>query len=229
MAIAFVAAADGDNVADSNFLNIAVPAGNIDGHVMVLAASQRGNFTAISWPAQAGWTLIREDDEATHFSQAFYYRVASSEPASYNFSLATNGKCSGGILTFSGVNTSSPVDAHGSSVFTADTTSGVAPSISPVGSDDMLICAFCTEYQDDNVWTPPGSMVERVERKSHTGTSNSGTTIEICTELLAASGPTGTRTATSTISTHIIAQSLALKSASAISVKRLLGIQGVGR
>jgi len=227
MPITFIAAAGGDNSVSTSVLPISVPSGTANGDVMLLGISQRGNFSALNFPAQTGWTLIREDDEVTHFSQGLWYRVASSEPASYNFDAsATPGRAAGSIMTFRGVDTASPIDAHGGQATSVANVNCVAPSISPVGSSDMLAGFFCTEFQGAT-FTPPTGMTEAYDGSSGAGTSNSGCSIEATYQILSASGATGTRTAVCSDSRDNCGQLVALKDA-ASNVLRLLASLGVG-
>src|SRR5205823_10712649 len=66
--------------------------------------------TTITPPA--GWNLVLRQDSASAISTATYVKVAgSSEPATYTWSFGTAGEASGGIGSYIGVNTTTPVDA----------------------------------------------------------------------------------------------------------------------
>lgn len=70
-------------------------------------------------------------------------------------------------------------------------TSATAPSVSPTGTDDLLLCAWFTANNVVN-FTAPGSMTNLLEEET-AGFVTLGTAREV----LAAAGATGTRVATS--------------------------------
>lgn len=79
----------------------------------------------------------------------------------------------------------------------AGTTTGTgntagAPSVSPSGADDLLICAWLTANNVVN-FTAPGGMTDLLEEEAA-----GFVTLATAREVLAASGATGTRTATCT-------------------------------
>src|SRR5260221_1050271 len=60
----------------------------------------------------AGWNQVLRQDSGSAISTATYEKVAgTSEPASYTWSFGTAGEASGGIASYIGVNTTTPVDA----------------------------------------------------------------------------------------------------------------------
>lgn len=73
-------------------------------------------------------------------------------------------------------------------------TSAAAPSVSPAGSDDLLICSWLPANNVVN-FTAPGGMTNLLEEEA-AGFVTLGTAREV----LAASGATGTRTATASVS-----------------------------
>jgi prepilin-type N-terminal cleavage/methylation domain-containing protein len=90
-------------------LTINRPAGVTAGNVMI-AVFVIGAKPGVKVPT--GWTLIRDTQNKANFEQATYRKVAgSSEPASYTFQpKAGSPKMRGGIVAYSGVDTTTPVD-----------------------------------------------------------------------------------------------------------------------
>lgn len=224
MAITFVAATSGDNLAGAtSTMIISVPAGVVNGDIMLVGMTIRDNNP--TWAAQAGWTSLRIDNEGTQSAQAIYYRIASSEPASYTFNLPSSGKASGGIMAFRGVNTSSPIDVSGGQGNTGANVNCDAPSVSTTGANDMLVGFFGTTFEGAT-FTPPTGMTEAFDHPSGAGFNNSGCSTEGAYQLLSSSGATGTRTAVSDQSRPSIGQLVALLSGAGTG--RLLASTGVG-
>ena len=95
----------------ANSLVLPVPAGVATNDVLI-AFVDVNTAPAITPPA--GWTLIRSDTalgSGNAIIQSAYYHVAgASEPASYTWTLASSHAASGGMLAYSGVSTSNPID-----------------------------------------------------------------------------------------------------------------------
>jgi hypothetical protein len=200
--ISFVAASSGANPTATS-LTLPVPAGIAAGHVMVAALDVRGGPTIT---APAGWTLVRLDINGTVVRQAVYYRVASSEPASYTWTFSSSQAAAGGIAAFAGVDTATPIAAHGGQV-NPSSTSITAPSIT-AGAGSMLLGIFGTGPA--TAITPPAGMTERWEAKSTLGTYKA--TSEAATELWGG-GATGVRVATAANAGANVGQLVALKPA----------------
>jgi hypothetical protein len=115
-----------------------------------------------------------------------------------------------GLYVLTDVHATGPVDgAAGASG--ANSTSLVAPSVSPVGDDDLLLCAFMTaagNFASTNL-TPPSGMTEDVELDPTYSTSSYNR------QTLAASGATGTRTAVAAVAHPWVAVSIAIRGAAA--------------
>ncbi|WP_148714450.1 DUF6701 domain-containing protein [Chitinolyticbacter meiyuanensis] len=114
-AITQVAASVAQQLVPTNStLTIPVPAGTVAGDVLLAQVTGSANPLIITPPA--GWTLIRSNSQnllAAGITQALYYRVATgSEPASYTFTLSVAAWVAGSMITFRGVNTTTPVLGH---------------------------------------------------------------------------------------------------------------------
>jgi hypothetical protein len=135
--IAFVGASS-STAEGATSLTIAKPVGVAAGHVMVAAFAIQGK-PGVNTPA--GWTLIRETLGKNSYEQATYYKVAgSSEPASYTFTPKSGSyKMRGGIVAYSGVDTTTPVDKEGAKSGTSG--NAVSPSFGTGFDKDVLINA----------------------------------------------------------------------------------------
>lgn len=112
------------------------------------------------------------------------------------------------VYVLAGVNTVNDGTASGSGTVT--TNSMVAPSVSPTGSDDLLICAWASGGSDLTAVTAPAGM-------TGTGPTTDFVTLYSAYQALAASGATGTRATSSTLpdTRPYCALSIAVKGAAA--------------
>ena len=105
MAVSYVASAWGTS--GTATVTIAVPTGTADNDVMVAIVQRGGGVSEPDVPT--GWTSI--DYESTGPSTRKYWKVASSEPASYDFT-SSGINIAGVISTYRGVDTTSPINAN---------------------------------------------------------------------------------------------------------------------
>ena len=177
------AAATGNNSAGGSTVTITKPAGTLRGDVMVAYVVVRTAGNIITPPA--GWKLVRRRDSGSSISTASYVKVAgSAEPASYTWSFGTADEASGGIASYSGVNTTTPVDASHAQynrLSSNDDNTGVTTTT----ANDLLVYAVgitvTTTVNDPAGFTQEWST-----------TSHSSTTSEMSQELFPTIGATGT-------------------------------------
>lgn len=178
----------------SGSLTISKPTGTSQGDVMLASIAVRNSAATIAAPA--GWTLIRQTAQGSGDSLrlATYYRlVGASEGANYTWSFS-GGSISGavgGITTYSGVNTTTPIDAEAGGA-TASSTSHIAPTVTTTLADGMLVTTHA--FASSATWTPPTGMTEAVDIAS-AAASTAGVAMEINWQERPASGATGARTA----------------------------------
>jgi hypothetical protein len=145
-----------------------------------------------------GFTQITQVFDATqNLPTALYtgYKIAGgSETGSYAASWTNTSRgAAWALLDYGGVHNASPVDISGTqnNGFSANIT---APSISPTGSADMMLC-LSGDIGGSTPYANFGSMVARVTKQTNSSTRPE---ILIAQQQLSASGATGTRTATNT-------------------------------
>ena len=195
-AVAFRAAANNrqSSTASGGTLTVNKPTGTLSGDVMLASITVVTNTSTVTAPA--GWGLVQSVNQTNGNTSRLYtyYKVAgAAEPASYawTFSGANVGTV-GGIASFTGVDTASPIDASASQT-TASSTSHTAPSVTTTVAGDMLVTIH--SFASSRTWTPPGGMTEAVDRYSRNGTGGSGVSLGMNYEARPATGATGTRTA----------------------------------
>ena len=197
-----------------NNLVVNVPAGTVDGDVMIAAVTFRpctaggGSPCTVSLTAPLGWTLVTPGTNTINQTAGggtggtghrvfVYSRVAASEPASYTWTIGgtpVHSGAAGGIVSFSGVDTASPIVTSLGQAPTGNATSHTATQIdtSPV-TDTMLVAIFTSN--SSAFWTMPGTMTEQVDAPSLGAPDDLGVNLGMATELRAAAGLTGNRTA----------------------------------
>jgi MSHA biogenesis protein MshQ len=192
-------------------LTIAVPAGTALDDVMIASIAVRpcsstsGAACTLTVAAPAGWTLIRTLNQTTGAGTGgygnrllVYQRVATAaEPASYTWTFAgapVHAGAVGSILSFSGVDTASPIVAEAGQT-TASAFTHAAPSIN-TGTDINTVLVSSHSANSAASWTPPAGMTERVDVASLPVPDALGLSLEVNTQDFPTPGATGVRTAT---------------------------------
>jgi MSHA biogenesis protein MshQ len=182
-------------------LTIAVPTGTAQNDVMIASIAfrprQPGATTDVDITAPAGWTLVRRMNNtgASANALAVFRRVAGAgEPASYRWTFACYATCVtaefesavGGIKTFSGVDTTNPVDVENGQATAIG--AHTAPSINTTVANTLLVASHA--YASSGTWSAPAGMAETVDVQS------SQLTIEMSYASQAAAAATGAKQAT---------------------------------
>lgn len=202
-AISFVAASSANNGTGATSLSINKPTGVAQGDVMLATVTATGTG-AITAPS--GWTVVTNTTQGTTLREATYYKVAgASEGASYSWSLGTSRSTSGGIVDYSGINQTAPVDA--SATATATSGNAVAASVTTSAASDKVVAAV--SFATATTVTPGAATTERYD------VSSGSTTSEAADFTQASAGATTAKTATPAASGSAwIAATVALRDAS---------------
>ncbi len=175
-------------------LTINVPTGTVTGDVMVAAIAVVGSGVVITPPA--GWIAqpaTLQGSATTSRQQAFYRVATGAEPASYTWQFeSVHAGAAGGIVSYSGVDTTTPVDA-----FSGNTTPqggdtnlqhralGVATTV----PDTMVVSTH--SMASAQTWTPQGGIVERVDVASQGTPNANGISLSMNEVAQVAAGATG--------------------------------------
>jgi hypothetical protein len=187
-------------------ITIGVPTGTRDGDVMVAFIAARANSNHISGPP--GWALLREDTfgSSPYVTVATYTRTASSEPATYTWTLNSSVNVAGSIVSYFNCG---GVDASSGQGNAAGTFSSTAPGVTVPGGDihDLLLEMFSPSAGVGfTAVTLPAGTTQRL----NFGTS--GISEAMGEERLSAGGATGSRTAVLSINDRSsVAQLIALR------------------
>lgn len=197
------------NSVSAQAITISVPSGVVDGDVMIAVvevAATAGTVASTTFTAPSGWTSVA-NSVATNTRMQTWIRVASSEPASYQWTIAggVDRAITGIIAAWSGGDTSTPQDTTAAAG--AGTNSPmVAPTITTVTAGAMLVCAWGNRAGSGDM-AVPGGMTERAE-------AGAGPDIIIGEKLITPAGVTGTQSVTSA-SNNWAAVAIALRPAAA--------------
>lgn len=212
MAATFRAAAQA-GINGSGTLVINKPTGTVDGDVMVAVIGARGTTSGLSCTPPAGWTLILQQDRATTGRLYTYWKAASSEGASYTFTIAgSTTQHTGGIIAISGANTTAPIDASASDNPGASSSSHVCPSVTTTQADTLVVRAAMMAVAGTTGSYTWASATERFDVTATDGTTACQVTTA-ATEAFPTAGATGTRTATASTNTSTATASIAIASA----------------
>lgn len=130
---------------DANSTTVAVPSGTSNGNLLVLFSCNEGVYP---YQSLTGWTLLQTDtqDGAADCDGAFWWRTASSEPASYTLKMTSSNKglIFAAMFNITGFNASSPIRT---SAVTKSGATAVKPSPAPgtltgVGASDLVIVGY---------------------------------------------------------------------------------------
>ena len=162
---------------------LAKPDGVTAGDLMIAVMTHGASGVVITPPE--GWSLVRDDTVVDQLVFPVYQKIAGpSEPDSYTFSLSRKKHPVAALLAFRG----GIINDHGGGNSDISATTQVAPSIN-AASEDVLL--YVAAVRSDATFTPPPGMIELTDGED---TSRALTTaLELATD----SGPTGTRSGTS--------------------------------
>lgn len=186
-------------------LTINKPTGTAQNDVMIASVAVRPNTVTITAPS--GWTLVRRVDNATATanSLAVYRKAAgASEPASYTWTVSTHTGATGGIQTFAGVDTTTPIDVENGQNTPNGTAHGT-PTVTTTVANTMLVTSHGVSNPGPNHWTPPTGMTEAFDDFGGIEA------IEGNYVLQATAGATGAKSATSAVADSGNAHILALR------------------
>jgi hypothetical protein len=201
MTIAYVSGSAASAPVNTATITVTAPASMVAGNLLVAVVMGNSGTTTITTPA--GWTQAAQENPAGNpGSCAVFTKTATgSEPTSYTFDEPSGFSYMGvAVLQYSG--TSGLDVAPAFNVATASTTACTAPSVTPSGSSDTWVTAFCS-FQGYSFSTPTG-MTAR--------TSSAASNVSVFTfdKGLTSSAATGTAASTQSASQEYVGVSLLL-------------------
>lgn len=171
---------------------VALPAGTTNGDIMFTFCSSEVAFLS---SVPAGWTLLAKGQPGKFHE--LYYRVASGEGASYDWTYASNSNYPAitTIVYRGGFNTSSPIDVISNSGYTTSDSNVVAGSMKVTTPNSNLFFFAGIYWGGGGTYTKPTTPVNSWTEDSDVSGGSFGQ--EVCSLQWASSGDTGTMTAVS--------------------------------
>jgi hypothetical protein len=140
------------------------PTGTLDGHLLLAHLLHGTGNLAVDPTAPSGWALISPGRQAHASSTSWYYwKIAASEPATWDWSHATSNNMVLGIKAISGVDQANPL--HQTHLLMNTDILGTTVNLSVTTTiPDTLLVAFAGQDQTvtGNTWSS-GSMTERYD------------------------------------------------------------------
>ena len=184
-------------------ITLTVPAGVVNNDLLFMHIGTRGGGqTTIATPA--GWTLLRNTNNANVIRLATFYRIASSEPASYTVPFGgtqPSQQAVGAITAYYGVKAITapgPLDVNGAT----GTGNNAAPSAASINAaaNALVIAAYSHGTGNGTVgsamFTTAAGMAERYDAQSQNATAGNRVSLAGDDILTAAGGATGAKAVT---------------------------------
>jgi cellulose synthase/poly-beta-1,6-N-acetylglucosamine synthase-like glycosyltransferase/DNA-binding NarL/FixJ family response regulator len=173
-----------------------MPAGTVDGDVLV--ATVGWSYSGGTVTAPAGWTLLRRSASDTVGWNTFdmlgvWWKIASGEPASYTWTIASVNSITAGIYAFSGALATSPFDIDAAVGYPAQPTFDT-PSIATSLPNDLVVATF--SYSGSYTATEPAGMTEAFDIASRATPNTFGHSLDSAYLTQPAPGATGPKTVT---------------------------------
>lgn len=132
-------------------LTLSVPSGTSDGDIMIASVSDDTDHAVTC----SGWTEIT-NDSVTSSRNTVFYRIASSEPASYDFTTSASSVKAGNISTFEKTGGTWDIEAYSSVVTDVGNTTLTSTAITTTNNS-----IYYTSWSNDgsiSVTTGPSGM-----------------------------------------------------------------------
>ncbi len=141
MAVAVQSSTTAAQTSNSLTLTLTRPSGLVDGDLLVACVAHKNGAGALNTPT--GWTAAGSIEIAGGWmGSRIFYRIASGEPATQDFTTDTSDKLSGVLVRIDGQHASSFLNAFGSDSNTSSSeTASVSPSVTTT-ADGCLILSF---------------------------------------------------------------------------------------
>jgi hypothetical protein len=187
-------------------LTLTPPAGTTAGDLLLAQVTNRN--TAYTLTVPGGWTLIGARTTApgaSTITSALYWKWAAAGEGAATFTLGTADiQMTGGVVAYSGVHASGPVNASG--LATGTSTVATAPSVTTTAAAAQLVHAFAKRQE-----ALPGGATQLWSQLSGTGAGNLGATA--LGAPFAGPGATSTRSVTGLNAFEWVAHTVALRPA----------------
>jgi hypothetical protein len=157
------------NVADggNQSITVNVPAGTQDGDLLLLIVGNKTDLVGdANFNTPAGWNLIFHTDQS-QMNLASFWRIASSEPASYTVTTVTGpNDWVGEMHRITGTHATTPLDASAEASLAAAAVDPdpSAPAVTTVAANCLVFAVLLHDHASlAQTHTPPASHAERTD------------------------------------------------------------------
>jgi hypothetical protein len=196
--------------AGATSLVINKPTSTASGNLLVAGISYSGGSNTTITPP-TGWNLIRRTDNSTNIGMASYYKVAGGgEPTSYSWTLSSATRASGGIMRYTGVNTSDPINASAgnSGNITATPRNASSATMNTTVNNTAIVGFYAIGNR--TTFSPPTVTPTRTERFDSQHANAAGPTIEGVTSTDTTAGNLAADSATPGANGQYVTQRIAI-------------------
>ena len=157
------------NNSGSGTITINKPSGVVDNDLLIAFFSEDSNtprITATGWTAFSGTGIGASGEIVVGTSAVLqcFYKVAGSEGASWNFTPSASYIGVVGVIAYSGVDTTTPIDVAAGATPASGTTHTSA-SITPSVVNTMLVGIWMIDSNAANTWST-ADMTERIDQST---------------------------------------------------------------
>lgn len=209
--IIFASASAVATTTNGNSVTVTKPSDVKSGDVLIAAIAVDQQDPTITAPA--GWMSINETIQGTDVSlESFWKAAGGSEAANYTFqdTGAGNTRWAGAIVSYRGVDNSSPIDATGADGAGTGTSSISAPAVTSTVNRARVVGAYAVDNPATRTFTPPTGMTERADGGIDNGGTNA-VSMEIADLTKDTAGSSGPNVATASGTGNYAAHQFALK------------------
>lgn len=201
------------------------PTGTADGDFLV-AVVQHGTASVSITGVPTGWALLQDDPNPSDFSIWTYYKTASGEPASWDWTASVENDWRVTVVAFQNVHATTPLNTSFAEQAAAVNTLAVGAITTTADGCTIMTVGSLDAGGAARTWTSNGSPTERLDALLN------GFHTAIYTEEQVSQGAiTRSVTVTGTaqdIGGHIIAVAPAAAAAGQPTTKRFGGVRGMG-
>ena len=147
------------NSSNGVVLNVTKPTGTIDGDYMI-AICLHGSGSDASIGAPAGWSQIGTTLINTEFNAKVYYKVASSEGATYQFSNSISNNFHCVIISYYGHDTGTPLNDNDQVINTGSQAAAISATSTPTVANCLLVFIAMSDATATETFTWDASMTE---------------------------------------------------------------------
>lgn len=169
MALAFGGAATA-TINSTAAITVSVPSGTVNGDLLLLCAA---NSAPSTYATPAGWNIINAPGVPSWVQSSVWWRIASSEPAAYTVTAATNYQQVATIVRYTGHRAATPIRASAAVTSSGSSATSPTPGALPgLVSGDWGVVFYgygAGASGQTPTFTPPAGWAERVDIRSNSG------------------------------------------------------------